>query len=349
MKKARFRIAATGFLLLVVGANSTHAQDFQLSGVMKVTPHQVTIPPYTYDFRVSRHECEWRISTTCQWGPNRVTDELSDDGKYIYLLTHIDREREGQGWQTVSNSWSGTIHRPGFPCHMVEPALVGLFYVYTAQCYLDSLTNGFLDPIKFQPIELTTGNTRVKAQVTRSAGQLRFPERICFFDYAGSKTNAVLNVTEVTNVAGLTLPSKASLIRFLWDSSSLTHYDISLDSVAVGMTLDSFTPNLPAPALISDYRFSHGRADVPPISDYATNRTWLTEAEAKKRPEYQVTQLDWEEIQKLSAQHTLEKLQRLSAQHSTRTSRTRAARAFCIVVLLLGPPVLAIIFLKRRK
>jgi hypothetical protein len=61
------------------------------------------------------------------------------------------------------------------------------------------------------------------------------------------------------------------------------------------MTFD-FVPRLPSGTIVNDFRFSHGKADVPPIT-FVDAAAWPTVTQAKSHRGYNVTQEDWEKIQ----------------------------------------------------
>jgi len=269
---------------------------------MEITPHRYNIPKFSCKTRVFFRDCQWAVFTIWETSTNRIIQEMSDDGTNIYLVSRIEKLENNWMWTDVPNSWVGSIHRSGFPRFALQTVEEILFYAYTSTCYLNSVSNGFVDPIKFEPDDLFEGDKRVKAEIKYSNGSIRLPQEIYFSPRRLGETNIILRVNTITNIGKLQIPLELSLTRFASDDwKPLIDYSFKLISAAPSCSLESFKPSISSTALVSDYRFSHGQAYVPPIVEFATN-SWVSEAAAKSQSDYKSTQLDWEEIQKQGSQ-----------------------------------------------
>lgn len=272
--------------------------EFELSGIMEISPHRYEIPSFSCKMRVCCRDCQWAIFKIWETKTNRIIQETSDDGTNIYSITHVEDLRNNWIWTDIPNSWVAQIHRSGFPRYVLQTEEVMLFYAYASSCYLNSLTNSFFDPIKFEPNDLLEGNVRVKGVIKYGPAPVRLPQELYFLSVREYKTNAVLSASNITNIGRIQIPLDVSLRRFVLDADKpLIDYTFKVDKLSLTCNVDSFKPRLPSNVLVSDYRFSHGQAYVPPIVESATNG-WIDEATAKLQPGYKVTELDWEKMQK---------------------------------------------------
>lgn len=272
--------------------------EFELNGVMEIIPHRYNIPAFSCKMRVCCRDCQWAISKIWETKTNRIVQEMSDDGTNIYSLTHIEALKNTWIWTAIPNSWVAQIHRSGFPRYALQTEEAMLFYAYASTCYLDSVTNSFIDPIKFEPNDLLEGDKRVKGVIIYSSARIRLPQQLCFLSVQETRTNAVLNANNITNIGMIQIPLEVSLRRFaLDDGTPLIDYMFKVDNLTQHCKIESFKVRLPSAALVSDYRFSQGQAYVPPIVESATNG-WMDEATAKLQPSYKTTQLDWGKMQK---------------------------------------------------
>jgi hypothetical protein len=231
-------------------------------------------------------------------GSNKFVSEWTANTNCVYKLEHIETRvtnpPNSAGWRTLSNSWIGKLYPGGFPRWDLAPEMTILYYAYASGCYLDSVTNGLADPIKFQPIDLQDGEMQVKASVVRSPLAPQLPTRICLFAPNGTRTNGVLSSSNFTNVGNLRLPLNVNVLRYSTAGKLLEEYNFQIEHVRPVCSLNSFIPELTNETLVFDYRFSHGNADVPSIFHGVISNGWPTEQTARMNPSFAVTQLDWE-------------------------------------------------------
>jgi hypothetical protein len=275
------------------------AHEYELNGVM--TDEPAGHPPFACNMHVYVRDCRWAIFQTWESPTNRIVTQMSDDGTNIYTLDHVETPSLKNGWEAMPNSYVGNIYPSGFPYRVVRTEIVALFYAYASSCYLDSVTNGLLGPIKFHPGQLMMGDARVSVNLYRNSFPPRLPECICFLNIEGSKvqwTNVVLRAFDFTNLGSIQIPSAVELIRYRPKQATIfTRYEFRVTNILDQCSLKSFTPFLPAHSFVEDNRFATGRADVPPITyGQTTNSQWPTVDEAKLQPSYKVTQLDWQKI-----------------------------------------------------
>jgi hypothetical protein len=113
-------------------------------------------------------------------------------------------------------------------------------------------------------------------------------------------TNAVLNDLEFTNFSGVEIPMRASLKRYFLNKSGqaalLCEFDFSVGKIHGDFDAESFCPYIASHSVISDYRFSRGKANVPPLVFARTTTGSPSISEAKLNEGYQMTQMDWEKL-----------------------------------------------------
>jgi hypothetical protein len=284
--------------LLSAAIRASAVVEFEVQGVMQITPHRTKANSTTCRMRLFCRDCQWAITQTWEVGTNRVVRQMSDDGKNIYIIEHIEALLPNAETEAIPNSWVAQIHRSGFPCWVLETEAITLFYAYASTCYLDTIKSDLIDPIKVQPSDLLYGNRRVKAWVARNHDSPRLPNLIGFFDYSSKLTNTVLRAESFTNIAGFQLPNRCLLRRYdPRNGKKLIDYEFHADELNGRCSMQSFTLNLPKNTYVSDYRFSHGEAYVPAIVHPSASGGWPTEDQSKKKKSFAVTQRNWEQIQ----------------------------------------------------
>jgi hypothetical protein len=314
------------------------AAEFEVAGVMKVDP--ITFKPFSSKFRICVRGCNWAIFQTWESPTNKIIIEMSDDGNNIFELQHIEIPMENGDWMPASNSYVGSLYPSGFPYRVLDTEIVALFYAYASTCYLNSVTNQLLGPIKFEPRDLVWGDASVSAIYERNPYSPNLPAQIVFLNHYSAKerwTNAVFSASDFTNVSGLTIPEAVSLIRYHANEGRVyTKYEFQVSSVINKCYIDTFTPDLTKRAFVQDQRFSRGVAQVPSITyGVLTNGVWPSLADAKRQPGYKVAQMDWEKIARNHAGGQVNSAGRFSV------------RAVLIFVFLAG--LFSIIGLFRKK
>jgi hypothetical protein len=224
---------------------------------------------------------------------NRLVREMTDDGTYIYVLSHV--ELPERGWEVQSNSWAGEMYPPGAPRRLLAPELEMMFYAYASACYLDSVTNQLLTPIKMGPQQLADDDLQAPAWITRDSPS-SLPAEICFLKTNREDTNCILRTFAFTNVGGAHIPLKAVLTGFGKSGAPLVEYTFEAERVSGGTSVATFTPELTANTFIQDYRFA-GVADDLPIFYPGTN-AWPSEAASRAHPNYQLLSASLEEVQR---------------------------------------------------
>ncbi len=298
-----FQVGVVSLLLLLEMAVAS-AVEFEVDGVMSINSRSYGILP-SRQMHISYHDCKWSILQMRETTTNRWVLELSDDGEYIYQTSHVERKVAASLVDNSSNrqpnSLTAQIFRKSFPDRILAPEIVMLFYAYAASCYLDSRTNQWLDPIKFQPHDLDRGDQCVKAFISRNPDSLRLPRAIWFLYADHDRTNAILEASNFTNLGTFQIPSKVVLTRFASsDQKPLVVFDFQVNGIQGKCNPDSFRPGLPEGAYVEDHRFSRGQALVPPVVHGRVSSGWPTEENSKSKPSYRATQLNWEKIQQLS-------------------------------------------------
>jgi hypothetical protein len=296
------------YLTLVMYCTNGHAREFETEGVMNIIPLVHGIKPFSCQMRVYYRDCQWKIEQIWENPTNRIIEEMVDDGTNLYVLDHSEvpapNAASSNGWRALTNSWIGQIHRHGYPERSYSPEKEMLFYGFASSCYLDSITNGLVDPIKFEPDQLRDGDQRVSANVTRNRDNFMLPAKVYFLGEQ-NRTNAFLNASTNIYMKGGAIPQTLELTRYIEEGKPLIIYRFVVAKAVEQCPVESFTPKLSEYTLISDYRFSHGKAYVPPVS-CGFLKEWPTEAQDKLRPGYRVTQMDFEKIQATATMQRLE-------------------------------------------
>jgi hypothetical protein len=275
-------------------------QEFALEGVLSVVPQRYSIKPYSLRMEVAYKHPNWAIRQIWETdGTNRLVTELRDDGTNLYKLDHWEpmtkKYSSGDYSEAYPRGWTAELHRSGFPSYVnvFEPFII--YYAYASAPYLDSVTNSLLIPMKFSPEYWEQGDRPVKALITRSGESLNLPKSICFFSYEGDKTNAVMISESFTNVGKVRIPNVVHVTRYASDGKVLCLFRFDVSKVRSECGIPSFRPIIPASqAVISDFRFSHGHAYVPPVTSFTND--WPDELQSKSHPSYKATQLDWEKM-----------------------------------------------------
>ena len=269
-----------GLMTAFVGlCGNSGEYEFELEGVMSDEPAGHTA--FTCNMHVAVCDCRWAIFQTWESPTNRIITELSDDGTNIYQLDHIEKPSVNNGWEPMPNSYVGNLYPTGFPLTVLDPENVILFYAYASSCYLDSVTNGLLAPIRLGPGPSMTGNARVPDNLFRNPSSPRLPGRICFLeihDLGVQWTNAILSTFDSTNLGSIKIPSRVEFVSYRANPARIvTRYAFHATNFLNHCSLQSFTPVLAGRAVVEDNRFARGRVDVPPISyPQITNSQWPT-------------------------------------------------------------------------
>jgi hypothetical protein len=154
---------------------------------------------------------------------------------------------------------------------------------------------------KFQPDELSSGDQLVRAKTSRNSDVLRLPTEICFVDAKDTRTNAVLRAINLKDENAFQIPASVTLTRFdERDGTDLIVYEFQVASLSRKCNIETFKPRLPKNTLVADHRFSRGKAIVPPVIHESAMDGWPTEEDAKSKPGFMATQLNWERIQRTS-------------------------------------------------
>jgi len=126
--------------------------------------------------------------------------------------------------------------------------------------------------IRFQPRDEPRSYEGTYALITRSSPPLRLPSKIIFLPEFQNVTNAVLSTSEFTNLAGVQVPLKVSLVRYFQNKTNiLTTYEFQATRISEKCPLKSFKPRLPSRAYVTDYRFPHFLASDPGSFRQMTN------------------------------------------------------------------------------
>ena len=108
-------------------------------------------------------------------------------------------------------------------------------------------------------------------------------------------TNAVFQTLEYTNVGGLALPTRATLVTFapqLGDPAPRVLRRFSYEIIATNLTAQllhtgGFKPQLPGVIYVNDMRFSTPANDLH-VNYYVSDGQWLTDDQVKRLPEFAV-------------------------------------------------------------
>jgi hypothetical protein len=286
---------------LSIAADALEKQ-FEVEGVMTITSQTGNPSPFSCLLRVSYRDCHWAVFQTWEYPTNRYVKEISDDGDYIYSMDHFETNDvtgpNSRSWKPMENSWNGGIYPGGFPRWTLAPEISIVFYAYASACYLNSVTNLLIDPIRFQPREMDDGDQLVSAKVTRNSDSLRLPKEILFSSLDGRRTNAIFTSSNLVKVGGIDVPMHIRVDRYATDGRLLVVYSFRATNVDAGCSVTSFKIPITNRTLVSDYRFSRGTAAVPPIMHGFITNDWPTIEKARSTSGYKVTQLDWSRVHK---------------------------------------------------
>lgn len=275
--------------------SASKADIFELHGIMTISP-SIPVPPFSCKMHIVYSNCLWSVTQTWESSTNRVISRLSDDGTNVYRLDRVDVNAPDGSWATVPISQVGELHPTGFPVRYFGPEISILFYGYLSACYLNSSSNIFLYPIKFDPTDLAAGDLRVKTRLVRNRDRLGLPTEMSFLSDENN-TNAVLTALNFTNVGAVSIPLKVRATRYSNNRKVLVVYDFAASHVYPKCSIDSFTPVLGSRTLISDFRLAHGKAYVPPVTLGYRSNGWPGITETKGARGLKFSQLDWEKIQ----------------------------------------------------
>jgi hypothetical protein len=290
------------YLTALLSGNGEYcrAQSFEIGGTMTITPRRYSIPPYSLRVWVALSYTNWAVTQVWETkSTNRYVTEVSDDGRWLYKVDHWEPKanafRLRDYSNCISNSWVSQIFVSGPPAYLMDGESSILYYAFASRSYLGSLTNHLAIPIKFTPEFFEEGARPAPVSINRHKDAFGFPERISFLTYDGKGTNAVLEASKWTSLEGGEVPMTVIVTQYASDGGELCIYRFNGDRLSNRSGLTNFTPRLPATAVISDFRFSHGNAYVPPLVFFSNG--WPSITEAKLAPNFKVTQWDWERIQ----------------------------------------------------
>ena len=268
--------------------------EFEVDG--SITNMPTGYHSFSFSYQVYVKGCSWSIFLISETVSNRIVQEYSYDGSYVYKLSHIETNLS-EPFQpdniaaAFGNSWIGQIHPAGFPFRILDPDAISLFYAYCSSCYLDSITNDMIGAILFQPNELAVGDLLSHSLVIRGDMPLRLPKTIDLFSVDHAFKTCEFNVSECTNVDRMELPLSFSLLHYFRNETNvLTQFDNHVAHIRDTCSLTTFTPYFPAKLYVLDYRFSESDVFVPAITEVVTGE-WPSMFEATLQPSYGPTQL----------------------------------------------------------
>jgi len=301
MKTMSLCIALLVFLFCIVD-QTLLAVEFEVDGVFEyIRPETSKLKiPSPREVRFAYRDGQWFFAERTPALNGESLKQLWDDGRYMYGIfsIYIDPSKPVRdlskfpGMASVRTSTAPSpsaitnhtqIYPSGFPNELSDPEPAMVFYGYASSAYLDSSTNGLLDPIPCSPTDLDQGARRVKANVARNNDSLRLPTSISFFDYFSlTKTTVVFNASNFTNIGNARIPLKVEAVRYSRNEDRwLEKYQFEVRDIKPKCSLDSFTPKPPERAMFQDFRFYgfHSRY----VTYGAVTNRWPSEDETKAR------------------------------------------------------------------
>lgn len=270
----RCLFASVLLVLLAISSTRSFGHQFEVDGIMKASPEGGQ--PFSCSLQFYAQDDRWAAFQIWENPTNRIITEISDDGEYVYKITRAETNAgdfmPDDLSKALPGSWGGEIHPKHFPFKILNTEVVTLFYAYASSGYLDSHTNQMINPIPAQIGDEGKNPIGVHAAITRSAPPLRLPSRIIFqaeFQYV---TNTIFTASGYTNIAGVQIPTKVSLARYLPDGANIViAYEFQATRISEKCSLKSFKPPLPGHALVTDFRVRHFFASDPGSLRVTTN------------------------------------------------------------------------------
>ena len=267
--KTRLLIWSVLLVLFHVSSTRSFSYEFEVDGTMIDSPGDH--PPFSCSLQIYVRDCQWAVFQIWENPTNRIVTEISDDGDSVYMLERIETNSgvfmPDDYSKALPGGFHGQIHPAHFPFGTLNTEAVTLFYAYASSCYLDAHTNQMIDSIPLQsndPQSHPGVYAGVGARITRDSPPLGLPRQIIFLRNLQYETNAVLSASEFTNVAGVQVPQKVSLVRYSSNKNEiLMTYEFQATRISEKCPLKSFKPLLPTGTHVTDYRVPHFLASDP--------------------------------------------------------------------------------------
>ncbi len=274
-------------------------------------------------FSVSCKDGQWIIRSKRS---DQTTDYEEDgqDGRYVYSLTSMEawaKSRREAGLQVGVNTMEGEITPGRFPFNSPEMNRV-LWLLYASSSYLSEMhlikrlppiasfsgrhayLYGFQQPATWRlagtspPLPafvVIYDDGRLRYWEDEGEGFMTGPplERNWRAPYDKGFTNAVLTVESFSEQGSHRIPQKATFSVYMpkpdgtnaQDLQLCTRFSICASNVCFHTAVTDFKPEVRGSVLVADRRFER---DKPPIYvfSYLADKRWLSDAEARQRPEF---------------------------------------------------------------
>jgi len=255
-------------------------------------------------FTVSVRGCEWHLNKT----PIRFLKDGREQPLYQYSIVSSDSTNFYQvsSLKGILNkqkhqreTFEGRIGPGAVPFGLSDPKCLVLWYAFGSGCYFPALTNTQVNPptvLKSQ--EMYAEDFRVAANWELEGRPPFLPRRILFYapvsrqakaeGYGGGHlTNCVFTVQESASQFGLTLPRVVTANYYGWHPLKpgtiipTSRMRIAVTNYQARIALNSFRPDIPEAAVISDLRTI--ASNTPFGVAIRNGRTWPSIAESRKR------------------------------------------------------------------
>ncbi len=251
----------------------------KISGLLK--EYNETNLTETYNFTMLQSDCRWLIHTEPKTDAHGLLYyEDSYDGTNVYSYLQF----AGTPGKNVINSSGAVVEKNDIPNNNAVEA-TAIWLAYGSACYFDKVKDDmvkpFFDWFEPNPTEL---NTLVKMDLKRSDA----PPFLPTFIYS-KNINRRYRVINVTNIAGLTIPSEFVVECFNPRSQIATNipgwsfhgFLTAVASVPEELSAQNFRPSLDGKAYTVDRRFPDKTTVASALTYVNTNSRWLSTNNSK--------------------------------------------------------------------
>jgi hypothetical protein len=274
-------------------------------------------------FTVSCKDRQWLIRSKRS---DQTTDYEEDgyDGRYVYSLTSMEawaKNRKDTGQEIGANTMEGEITPGRFPVNSPQINRV-LWLLYASSSYLSEIhlikrlppiaslssrhaylygfrqpatwrVTGTSPPLPTFAVIYDDGHQRYWED--EDAGFMTGPplERNWRAPYDKGFTNAVLTVESFSEHGSHRIPQNATFSVYMpkpdgtnaQDLQLSARYSICLSNVSFHTAVSDFKPEVRGSVLVADRRFERDKQPLYAFS-YLADKRWLSDAEARQRPEF---------------------------------------------------------------
>lgn len=266
----RLSTAASAVLCILantiqLGAATAFSVEGEAKEVFVADGHQKVTSEWR--FRVQSEDCRWEMALAIGDGDDAKTSHILFDGVNLTTLSEGGGTNRTQRYEYTAGLFAGAVPQFGGNAAFI-------WLAFGSGCVLEEGPD-VLRPV-FQGYD---AQDYIPIAYELNAKPPGLPEELSFVSSgAGHRTNAVYNVTEFTNYAGLLLPARFQATLYSSNNTAFVRYEGLVTNVTPSASVSS-SLTLPALTLIQDHRLKASEF-VSEGFEYVTNR-WLSYDEAR--------------------------------------------------------------------